>query len=292
MSKTIVVLILDGWGIGQNNTTNPIYMAQLKTIEYIKSHYPCGALEASGIAVGLPWGEPGNSKVGHLTIGAGRTITSDEVPANTLSDVLASHGKFQIRIAETERYRHITYFFSGRKNEPNKNEYRILVPSQNRAHPDTHPALMTEEIGKRVIQAIEEGIDCVFSTIAAPDVIAHTGNFNAGIAACRAVDETIGAIVQTARAKNAAIIIVGDHGNIEQMRDQKTGVPETKHNLNPVPFYLIDPARERKKDARQIVESEGQTVGVLADVAPTVLELMGIAQPKDMTGKSLLNKLK
>lgn len=516
--KTVILLILDGWGIGRHDITNPIHTAQLPVMRFIQEHYSTGALQASGIAVGLPWEEEGNSEVGHITIGAGRVLyhyfprimmainngdffknpalvhamahaaknhsalhligllsegnahasrehlmalielgrqshlpkiylhlwsdgkdsaphsfisllatiflddtvrlaslagryyamdrdkhkertiaayhalmgkgtlvpdahayieshykrglsdefiepavigtvyggvrdndaiiffnfredgarqiaapfilppdlfTGEGFPAtsyislknifvatmtqyaeksaaavafppekidHTLGEVLAQNGKFQMRIAETEKYAHITYFFNGLKNTPLPNEYRILIPSQNRAHRDSRPEMMTREIANRVMQATEEGINFIAANIASPDVMAHIGNFDATVAAVRIVDEEVGKIIKTALHRNATIVITADHGNAECMRNAISGTIETKHTKNPVPIYVIGKEFEYPRDHGVIAQSESETIGILADVAPTILELMDIPQPPDMKGESLIKK--
>ena len=524
--RTVALIILDGWGIGRNDPTNPIYIAQPENINYIKSHYLAGSLQASGIAVGLPWGEEGNSEVGHLTIGAGKVIyqyfpritlavrdgsffqnkvlietiehavknksslnllglfsegnvhssfehliaiiqftqkmnvsqinlhlfsdgkdsrpksflellekLNKQIPIygsltsivklatvigrhyaldrdrhwdrtqqaydvlvgkgtpvndakehisyqyqrdltdqyiepaiigpeiNCIKDndsvlffdfredsirqitaafalpsealakdgfhsvdfkniylatmtqysdkfekarvlfppekiekplgvVLAENDKLQLRVAETEKYAHVTYFFNGLKDTPLKNEYRILVPSRNIVHHDEHPEMMAEEIGNRLTQAIEEGeMDFILANFANPDTIAHTGNFDAALKAIKIVDAQIGKIVKTAVAQNAVVVITSDHGNIERMIDPLTGVPETKHDANPVPIYLIGKEFGKQKDSLVINQIENETVGILSDVAPTILELMAIKKPDQMSGESLMSRL-
>lgn len=518
MSKrTVALIILDGWGIGRNDPTNAIYVAQPENINYIKGHYLAGSLQASGIAVGLPWGEEGNSEVGHLTIGAGKVIYqhlpritlairngaffqnkvlieatehavknksalnllglfsegnvhasfehltaliqfaqkmnvsqinlhlfadgkdsrpksfldlleklnkqiplgkqvklatvagrhyaldrdrhwdrtqqaydvlvgkgapvadvkehvnyqyqrdltdqylepaiigpeinaikdgdavlffdfredsirqivsafitedfkefpivplknlyiatmtqySDRFKVNVLFPpekiemplgvVLAENNKLQLRVAETEKYAHVTYFFNGLKDAPLKDEYRILVPSRNIVHHDEHPEMMAEEIGNRVTQAIEEGeMDFILANFANPDIIAHTGNFEAAIKAIKTTDAQIGKIIKAALAKNAVVIITSDHGNAERMIDPLTGIPETRHDANPVPIYLVGKEFEKPKDADTIIQIENETSGILSDVAPTILELMSIAKPAEMSGESLIKRL-
>ncbi len=510
MKRTVILLILDGWGVGRNDRTNPIYVAGTPNLSFLREKYPNGLLQASGIAVGLPWSEEGNSEVGHLTIGAGRTVwqyfpritqaikdasffTNDAIagamrhvatrngtahlvmllseghvhaslehlnatielakkenvqdvrihaisdgkdsaphsiisllkkipwsetvrlaslsgryyamdrdrhfdrtaaayaaitgtarlmpdaeshiqksyardltdefiepvcigdeprritendavifcnfredgmrqlaapfsgtypidaPAlaplpnkiytatmtayetasqahvafspqniiNTLGDVLAANGKSQMRIAETEKYAHVTYFFNGLRNDPLAGEYRVLIPSENIARHDDKPEMMTAEITSRAITAIEEGIDFMLVNFAAPDVIAHTGNFEAALRAIRAADREAGTIAQAALARGACCIITADHGNAEQMRDPVTGMPETQHDANPVPVILIAKELERPRAAINATE----IAGVLADIAPTILELMNIPKPVEMTGESLVGRI-
>ena len=514
MSKrTLVLLILDGWGIGRNDETNPIFEVQPKNINYLKANYPYAALQASGIAVGLPWGEEGNSEVGHLNIGAGKVLyqnyprialairdksffknqaiknafehskknnsavnliglltsanvhaslehllnlikfaeqenvskinlhlitdgrdsppqsaieilkkinfsekiqlasvggryygmdrdkhwdrveihyktflgegeTTDnienhiksayakdlndqyifpvsighekqfikdgdsiiffnfredrmrqimdaftnenfdkfpvkkfsnlyiatmvsydekfktpvafpkETVANPLCKILSDSGKIQFKIAETEKYAHITYFFNGQKEQPFPNEYRMLIPSRSEVRHDNHPEMMAIEIASRIIEAIEEGsYDFILANIANPDMIAHTGNYEATIKAIEVVDEQIGKIMKVIFERNGILMITSDHGNAERMFNPMTGEPETQHDLSPIPIHLAAKEYYKPKNITEINQAEKTTIGILADVAPTILELMRIPQPKEMTGQSLLKFL-
>ncbi|MEK7193964.1 MAG: 2,3-bisphosphoglycerate-independent phosphoglycerate mutase [Patescibacteria group bacterium] len=508
-TKSVVLVILDGWGIGKQDRLNPIYAADLKNIGYIKANFPSGALQASGIAVGLPWGEEGNSEVGHLSMGSGkilyqnyprislairdasffkneilkkaaehvrknnsslnlfgllteanvhaslehldalikfaeqekinynlhfitdgrdsppqsalellskipkeklasiagryyamdrdkrwdRTQTAykvltgegplideleshvkktyerglndeyvepaligpenrgvkdgdaliffnfredrmrqiveafinknfDKFPVksfsnlyiatmvnygekfqtpvifqtekitNPLSKVLADNNKNQFRIAETEKYAHITYFFNAQEEKPFKNEYRVLVPSRKVLRYDEFPEMMANEITNRAVEAIEENVyDFVLINYANPDIIGHTGNFQAGIQAVKIIDEQMAKIVKAVLGHNAVLIITSDHGNIERMVNPVTGMPETKHDTSLVPIYLVAKEYERQRSEAEIRQSEREIVGVLSDIAPTILELLNIPKPKEMTGQSLLKFL-
>jgi 2,3-bisphosphoglycerate-independent phosphoglycerate mutase len=522
MRRTIVLLILDGWGIGRKDYTNPIHEANPKNINFIKTHYWAGSLQASGIAIGLPWGEEGNSEVGHLTLGAGKVLYQhfprislaiksgdffknpaflsaldhvkknnsalnliglltdgnvhasfehlaalielaakniirkvnlhlisdgrDSLPdsllnlierlkkvisdfgvgeiatisgrfyamdrdehwdriqkaykvmigegvliqnfeekikseyqkgltdefiepiiigpkVNAISEndaivffnfredrmkeitkvfispafdkfpikplknlyvatmtsysdkfqipiafppqfvevplgrVLAENHKIQLRVAETEKYAHVTYFFNGLKEKTFENEYRILFPSKNVARHDEYPEMMAREISTRLIESINEGgFDFVLANFANPDMIAHTGNYDATVRAINVVDEEVGKILKAVLTQNAILIITADHGNAEQMVSPLIGVPETKHNISPVPIYLV--AKEFEKlnppagGEKFADECEKRVIGILSDVAPTILDLMGIAKPKEMTGQSLIEILR
>ena len=510
MKKTVLLVVLDGWGIGAKNETNPLYVANPKNIAYIKSHYPSGALQASGIAVGLPWEEEGNSEVGHLTIGSGRVIyqhypkitlairngsffenpvlkaataharqnnsalnfaglltqgnvhaslehlraliklaeaegfpdvrlhlfadgkdsppkslpvllgevpkekiasisgryyamdrdmhwdrtekaynaltgsgasapdyegvikkhlardLSEEfvepmlvgatpkpikdndslvffnfredsirqitaafiqedfgafprkklsnlfvatmttysdkfdVPAvfpteridTPLAKVLSDAGKLQVHIAETEKYAHVTYFFNGYKDAPFKNEYRVLVPSKNVPRHEDHPEMMAREITTRAAQALDErAFDFIVINFANADIIAHTGNYDAAIQAIAVLDECVGVLAQKTIETGATMIVTADHGNIEQMIYPLTGQPETKHNTSPVPVYLIAREYAREHSRAEIEQSESQTAGIISDIAPTILEILGIPKPAEMTGESLIPTL-
>lgn len=519
MKKTVILVILDGWGLGQQDISNPIYVVKPPTINYIKSHFPAGALQASGIAVGLPWGEEGNSEVGHLIIGAGKiiyqhlprinmaiesgdffqnkalldaishvqknnsslnlvgilaqgnvhaslnhllalikitrdnsigkinlhlfadgkdspqkfflillekldlnknkdvklasvsgryfamdrdnhwdrtqltysaligraTITEDiksfiesqyqkglideylqpvllgpenhgikdndaiiffnyredsmrqiaetftnpkfsqfpifplknlymatmtnyfdglvdslsqiifppEKIENSLGKVLADNNKNQLRIAETEKYAHVTYFFNGLKYAPLVNEYHVLIPSKTIAHQDENPEMMASEITNRIIQAVEDkNMDFILANYANADVIAHTGNHDASIQAVKVIDAELNKLIKVIfNQPDTTLIITADHGNIEQMINPLTGLPEAKHNPSPVPIYIVSKELERNKNSQLLERIEKETVGLLSDVAPTVLDLLDIPKPIEMTGESLLKKL-
>ncbi len=461
MKRSVVMLVLDGWGVGPRNAGNPISNTPTPTIDFIRAHYPCGALQSAGIAVGLPWGEEGNSEVGHLTLGSGRVLYqhypritisirdgsffknpaflgaieharknngtvhmaglfgkgnvhssydhilallhlaaeqsfqnvrlhlfadgkdsgpksgaeltknllaklgelgfgsvasisgryyamdrdghwdrtekahnamigkgksaadaeavfktayekagSDEfiepttinpalcikdgdalifydfredsmrqitesfinpdfnqfsvvqfqnlhvvtmtryketftVPVafppdqieNPLGKVIADSGKLQMRIAETEKYAHVTSFFNSLKDAPFKNEYRVLVPSQNVSRHDDHPEMQTREITNRLLEALNEGVyDFILVNFAASDIIAHTGNYQAAQKAIQVIDQELSRILEAVRRDGHVLVITADHGNLEQMLDPFTGEPETKHNPNAVPI--------------------------------------------------------
>lgn len=516
MKKTTVLLILDGFGIGKRESTNPIYVANGEHFRSLKQKYAVGALQAGGIAVGLPWGEVGNSEVGHLTIGAGKVMyqhypritlairdgsffknpafmkaaehaqknnsafhiaglltegnihasfehlealvhfakeqklakvylhlfadgkdskprsaksllqkvndlliqegvgvlasysgrhfaldrdghwerteqayramtesqssaksldeliaenyeegNSDEYLSpfvfgpeahpvrsgdslvfidfredsirqlasafvmpefdkfaraplenlcvvtmteyskkfpvavafaneevkNPLGKVLSDAGKTQLLVAETEKYAHVTYFFNGYRDEPFAGQFRVLIPSRNVERHDEHPEMMAEEIANRVIEAVEDGsFDFVAANIANPDMVAHTGNFEAALKAIEVVDKQVGRIVKACEVRGADLLITSDHGNAETMSDT-IGGQETSHDSNPVPIYLIGSRFIRPKTDAEVARLESQGVGILCDVAPTILELMGVGQPPEMTGKSLLKYL-
>lgn len=200
---------------------------------------------------------------------------------NTLGQFLADNGKTQARIAETEKYAHVTFFFNGGVEEPNKGEDRILVKSPKVATYDLQPEMSAYEVCDNLVKAIKsDKYDVIIINFANPDMVGHTGIENAAIKAVEAVDECVGKAVAALKEVDGAMFICADHGNAEQLVDYNTNEPFTAHTTNPVPFILVnaDPAYKLR---------EG---GCLADIAPTLLELMGMEQPKEMTGKSLLVK--
>ena len=506
--KTVVLIVLDGWGIGKNDQSNPLFVANPPTFAALAAQYPVTSLQASGIAVGLPWGEIGNSEVGHLTLGAGKVLyqyfpkitmavndgtffengplkeamahaikndaavnlaglltkanihasidhlgalikmakdegvqkinlhlfadgedspprslgdllalipgeylasltgryyamdrsgnwrlteaayqamtgasgmivadpsaaiaatyeqngTEEYLPALRFSDdkkvsdgdsliffnyredsirqlaaafikkdfsefpvarfndlyivtmthyddafdvpvafpadivteplgkVLSDASLTQLRLAETYRYAHVTYFFNGLYEPPFPGEYRTLIPSNANLHPEEHPEMMAKAVTDRLIEAVRgHGFDFILVNYANPDTIAHTADFNAAVAAINVIDTEIARIVATADA-DTTLIITSDHGNIEKMINERTGEPESSHDASPVPLYLVGAPFK----GRHFVNGDnlaGEMLGSLADVAPTILELMDIPKPEDMSGSSLLDSL-
>ena len=197
---------------------------------------------------------------------------------HTLGEVVADAGLRQLRIAETEKYAHVTFFFSGGREEPFEGEQRILVPSPKVATYDLQPEMSCPEVTERLVAAIHNrDCDLAVCNIANPDMVGHTGNLAAAVLAAEAVDVAIGAIAQAVRDVGGALLVTADHGNLEMMRDASTGQPHTAHTIGPVPFVYLGP---RTADLR--------AGGALRDVAPTVLDLLGLPQPADMSGRSLL----
>lgn len=507
--KTTVLVVLDGWGIGRHDESNPIYVVKPQTFAWLAENYPMTSLQASGIGVGLPWGEVGNSEVGHLTLGAGKVLyqyfpkitmaiqdksffrnqvlkdafahardnnsainfagllskgnvhasldhllalikmareekiekinlhlfadakdspphmlevflkqvpqeymaslvgryyamdrngnwrltetayqamtgqvgpvvqdpapliaatyqqglteeylppirfnddkkvqdgdsliffnyREDSIrqlassfilpnfdkfavlkfsnlfiatmshyddsfpvaaifPADTVEDplgkVFSDHNMTQLRLAETYKYAHVTYFFNGLREPPFPGEYRTLVPSISAVHPEQHPEMMAVAITDRLIEAMQsQGFDFILVNYANPDTMAHTSDYNAALEAVRVIDREVARVVKQAEAQGALLIITSDHGNIEEMISPITGLPESQHDPSPVPFYLIAPQYKGKKFMNSS-SYETETLGSLADVAPTILEAMGIPKPSNMSGRSLLDEL-
>jgi 2,3-bisphosphoglycerate-independent phosphoglycerate mutase len=198
--------------------------------------------------------------------------------AHTLADELALHGLRQLRIAETEKYAHVTFFFSGGREDPYEGETRILVPSPKVATYDLQPEMSCPEVTARLTAAIRSGeIDVAICNIANPDMVGHTGDIAAAIKAAEAVDIAIGAIAQAVRDTGGALLVTADHGNLEMMRDASTGQPHTAHTVGPVPFVYLGPRKSTLRDG-----------GALRDVAPTILDLLGLPKPAEMSGTSLL----
>lgn len=216
------------------------------------------------------------------TIGNKLVAFVKESITNTFGEFLAAHGKTQARIAETEKYAHVTFFFNGGLEEPNPGEDRVLVPSPKEvATYDLKPEMSAPAVCDKLVEAVKSGkYDVIIINFANPDMVGHTGVEAAAIKAIEAVDECVGRAVDAIKEVDGVMFICADHGNAEQLVDYTTGEPFTAHTTNPVPFILVnaDPSYKLR---------EG---GCLADIAPTLIELMGLEQPKEMTGKSLLVK--
>ena len=199
---------------------------------------------------------------------------------NTYGEVVSKHGLTQLRIAETEKYAHVTFFFNGGEEKQYPGEDRILVPSPKVATYDLQPEMSAYTVTEKVVEAINaDKYDTIILNYANPDMVGHTGSLSAAIKAVETIDECVQKVVDAILEHDGTLIITADHGNCEQMIDYKTGEPHTAHTTNPVPLILVT------KDENLKVKS-----GKLADLAPTMLELLGIEKPKEMTGESILEK--
>ena len=197
---------------------------------------------------------------------------------NTFGEYISNKGLKQLRIAETEKYAHVTFFFNGGKEEQYAGEDRILVPSPKVETYDLKPEMSAYEVTEKVVEAIRsEKYDSIILNFANPDMVGHTGSVDAAIKALEAIDECVGKVVEAINEVNGVLLITADHGNCEQMVDYKTGEPQTAHTTNPVPLAIVGlPANKKIKEGR------------LADLAPTMLDFMGLEKPDEMTGESLL----
>ncbi len=200
---------------------------------------------------------------------------------NTLGEILSKKGLTQLRIAETEKYAHVTFFFNGGEEKQYKGEDRILIASPKVVTYDLQPEMSAYQVTEKVVEAIlSEKYDCIILNYANPDMVGHTGSLEAAIKAVEAVDKCVGDVVKAINEKHGNLLITADHGNCEQMIDYTTGEPHTAHTTNLVPLVVISDRQDIK------LKEEGK----LADLAPTILDLMNIEKPKEMTGESLIEK--
>ena len=198
---------------------------------------------------------------------------------NTFGEYISKKGLTQLRIAETEKYAHVTFFFNGGEEKQYPGEDRILVPSPKVATYDLKPEMSAKEVTEKVIEAIQsQKYNCIILNYANPDMVGHTGNLEATVKAIETIDDCVGKVVEEVNKVQGVLLITADHGNAEQMIDYATGEPHTAHTTNPVPFILVG-----KEDAKL-------KPGRLADLAPTMLDIMGLEKPKEMTGESIIVK--
>ncbi len=203
-----------------------------------------------------------------------------QVLTNTLGEYLSKKGLKQVRIAETEKYAHVTYFFNGGLEAPNEGENRILIPSPQVATYDLKPEMSAKEVTDAFIRELhKDKYNFMVLNYANPDMVGHTGNLDAVVKALEVVDTCLGRLVEELTKKNGRAIITSDHGNSEELIDDLTGSPVTAHTTNPVPLILIGNKKEKLRDG-----------GKLSDIGPTLLDIMGLAKPVEMTGKSLIIK--
>lgn len=196
---------------------------------------------------------------------------------NTLGAWVAKHGLRQFRLAETEKYPHVTFFLNGGKEVPEEGEDRYMPKSPKVATYDLQPEMSAPEVTEKFVEAIGAGYDLIVTNFANPDMVGHTGDLQAAIKACEAVDDGLGQVIAALNAVGGAMIVTADHGNCEVMVDPETGGPHTAHTLNPVPVALVGgPSDAKLRNGR------------LADLAPTVLDLMGLPKPDEMTGETLI----
>ncbi len=209
-----------------------------------------------------------------------RVAFPPETIDNTLSEVIANSGLKQLKVTETEKFTHLTFFFNAQRYEEEKGEKRILIPSnKDIATHDTKPEMKVHEIADEIVKAINSNeFDFVATNLTNCDMVGHTGNFDAIVSAVEHVDRALGKIVNCAKETGYHIIITADHGNAEETFDKASGQKLTSHTLNPVPFYLISPKYKKIN----------HTTGYLSDVAPTILKIMNLEIPQEMTGEALI----
>lgn len=200
---------------------------------------------------------------------------------NPLPKVFSDYGLRQLRVAETEKERFVTYYLNGQTNQPYPGEDRIIIPSKGKRSYDEVPAMSTPEMTQAILQAVQENTyDTIICNFANADMVGHTGNLEATIEACEVIDQELGKIVDAVYQKNGVVLVTADHGNAEELINLKTGQPDTEHSTFPVPFLIIGP--QFAANPIQLPE------GILADVAPTMLSVMGLNRPDSMTGRALI----
>jgi 2,3-bisphosphoglycerate-independent phosphoglycerate mutase len=204
-------------------------------------------------------------------------LFTDEPLKATIGEVVSKAGIRQLRIAETEKYAHVTYFFNGSEEQPFEGEERVLIPSAQVATYDLKPEMSANEVTDEAVRRLSDSTYGFFVlNFANADMVGHTGVIEAAVKAVETVDRCLGRVIEVVRGRGGTVLVTADHGNADQMIDYATGGPHTYHTLHPVPIVLVGSGRHGLKS------------GILADVAPTLLTLMGIPSPREMTGSSLL----
>lgn len=213
-----------------------------------------------------------------------------EIVECPLGKVISDNGLRQLRIAETEKYAHVTYFFNGGKESPFENEYRTLIPSPSVSTYDETPEMSADTLTETVVKDIESGrFDFILLNYANADMVGHTGNFKQTIKAIEFVDICLGRIYEACMRNDLTLLITADHGNAEEMFNPKTGEVMTEHTTNPVPFIVI--SKENKFSTPRKYDIDMRVGGMLSDVAPTVLDILHLPKPTEMTGRSILDNL-
>lgn len=208
---------------------------------------------------------------------------------NSLGEILSAHNKKQLRIAETEKYAHVTYFFNGGKEDAWPGEDHVLVPSPVVSSFDKAPEMSAHAITEKTIEAVASGkYDFILINYANADMVAHTGNEKSCIEAAETISKNLSYLIPEVLKTDGCLLITADHGNIEEIKDIYTGEVNTEHSLNPVPLWYITKDNHRDKNPETIARNKSEVGGLLSDIAPTVLDIMDIKIPQDMSGSSLL----
>jgi len=215
------------------------------------------------------------------------------IAKNCLGEIISREGWHQLRIAETEKYAHVTYFFNGGQEEPFPNEERILVPSQPVSTYDKVPEMSAPGITEQVLRELGTGkYAFVLMNFANADMVGHTGDLKATVTAVETVDECLGRIVPEVLKIGGSLLITADHGNAEELVNIRTEEPDTEHSIFPVPLWYITPSNQRQKSESEIMECKNNVRGILSDIAPTILASLNVEIPPEMTGQNLLDILK
>lgn len=210
-----------------------------------------------------------------------------------LGGVLSHHNLKQLRIAETEKYAHVTYFFNGGKEDPWPGEDRILVPSPAVSRFDESPEMSAATVTEKIIAAVKaEKYDFILANYANADMVGHTANKEACIVAVKSIDKSLSLLIPAVLEKGGCLLITADHGNIEAIKNFQTGQPDTEHSSNPVPLWFVTSDNHREKSSEEITRQQNEVGGLLSDIAPTILEIMGIKKEDEMNGESLLPLLR
>lgn len=281
--RKVVVAVLAGWGLGENHEGNPLSGPRLKNFSDWLKNSVAGALTASGPALGLDWQKAISAEEGFGILGSGRGLESfskNNPASQTLGEILSEKGLAQIRIAEESYSQPTGFCFDGFRYLENPNDFRIYIANQKNS------ALSAAVVRDRATLAIrDEGHSFILTVFGGADLAARAGNFASTAEAAAAIDNALGVLAEEARLHDCEFIIVGSHGNAEVVLDRRTGQPDLENNPNPVP--IVFPLRPNRQN-----NNFSERLGLLSDVAPTILGFLDIPKPKEMTGENLAPRLK
>lgn len=216
-----------------------------------------------------------------------------EIVRGGLGEILSKHNLKQLRVAETEKYAHVTYFFNGGKEDPWPGEDRILIPSPAVSRFDEAPEMSASLVTEKIVEAIaSQKYDFILVNYANADMVGHTAVEDACKIAVQTIDKAMSILIPTVLKAGGCMLITADHGNIEEIKNFQTGQINTEHTTNPVPLWFVTPTNHREKAAQEIVRGQSEVGGLLNDLAPTVLDILGIEKPEEMNGESLMSMLK
>ena len=293
MKTAAVLVLIEGWGLGSKGQENPLYAAHPTHMNALLASGGSLVLHAAGLPIGLNWETTGGAEFGTATIGAGRTLDPKSVAvrepiAGTIGETVATAGLHQLRIAETLAYPLVTEVLDGFRTEAFPGEFRIHIPSEKFARITEHPELAAKAVTDRLIMSLRENaFDFIVVGYPNLDAMARAGSHGATVRAVEIMDRELGRALEAAAEGGHTMFITSSHGNAEQVMNPQTGEPDTADNPNPVPFIAVGPGLGA--GGRRDTESPD---GTLADVAPTILEFLGVRPPAEMTGESLLDRLR
>jgi len=215
-----------------------------------------------------------------------------EVLKKTVSEIVSDLGLYQLHVAETEKYAHVTYFFGGGNEKPFNGQKNQIIPSLKVKSYDLKPEMSADAVGNAIVDAVKrQKYQFILTNFANPDMVGHTGNFRATIEACEIVDKNLKKIYQVALKNDYTIFITADHGNADLMLNPVTYQPNKEHSTNPVPLIVVNKDFQRPEPIQMPLFYSTPPIGILADIAPTILEHLNVKKPEEMTGESLLNSL-
>ena len=293
--KPVLLLIIDGFGVAPVSEFNAIGAAKTPIIDSLIHDYPTAALAAVPGAAGANRNNLPGCEQGHYWLGGNNSFGRKQTRTESLAAILKRHGRKVVKIAETEKYALVTYFFNGASDEVFENETRIIIPGPVQPGQKASQDLVLEQVAARAEEAINQGIyDLAVVNFANPDNAAQAGGFAETVAAIESVDRQIGRLKEAVMAKNGHLVITSDHGRADNVRSESGKVPDTAGLPNRIPLIIVNAELfGRNIGWPDIASGDLSTIkpiGSILDVAPTILEIMDIPKPKTMVGASLIKK--